>query len=306
MQYTQFYDSPLGRIVLACDDEGLTGLWFEGGPQDAALSAEEYEEAPHPHQAAASRWLDDYFARKDPGFLPPLHFLGTPFQCEVWEELLKIPYGQTSSYGEIAAAVAAKRGAANMSAQAVGGAAGSNRIAIIVPCHRVIGADGNLTGYTGGLERKLVLLALEGADLGRVYLPKKKAAPARTAAPGAAVTRKNSADEEDPEGESEMKVKEVFRELNEWSRGLTFNRTVQMTAEESDSPKAFTVRATMSAVKYSWKIERVSRFLWKQKWNYTEKDDAADAVMKTAELASCEEAAALLRARVTMFENGEE
>ena len=155
MQYTQSYDSPLGKIVIACDDEGLTGLWFGDGPQAADG---EYEEAPHPHHAAASRWLDDYFARKDPGFLPPLHLTGTPFQNEVWEELLKIPYGQTKSYGEIAAVIAKRRGIPQMSAQAVGGATGSNKIAVIVPCHRVVGADGNLTGYSGGLERKIVLL----------------------------------------------------------------------------------------------------------------------------------------------------
>ena len=176
MQYTQFYDSPLGRIVLACDDVGLTGLWFDDG-RGKALPDEEYEEAPHPHHAAASRWLDDYFERKDPGFLPPLHLIGTPFQCDVWEELLKIPYGETKSYGAIAAAVAKKRGVPRMAAQAVGGAVGRNNIVIIIPCHRVIGADGNLTGYNGGLEKKIALLALESADLGSMYLPKRKPEP---------------------------------------------------------------------------------------------------------------------------------
>ena len=186
MQYTQSYDSPLGRIVIACDDEGLTGLWFDDG---RPLPDEEYEQAPHPHHAAASRWLDDYFVRKDPGFLPPLHLTGTPFQNEVWEELLRIPFGQTKSYGKVAAEIARKRGIPSMSAQAVGGAAGSNKIAVIVPCHRLIGADGNLTGYSGGLERKIVLLALEGADLSRMYLPKKKTPPAESEA---AVSRDNT------------------------------------------------------------------------------------------------------------------
>ena len=88
MQYTQFYDSPLGRIVMACDDEGLTGLWFEDGGGNRPRADGGYEQAPHPHHAAASRWLDDYFARKDPGFLPPLQLTGTPFQNEVGEELL--------------------------------------------------------------------------------------------------------------------------------------------------------------------------------------------------------------------------
>ena len=303
MQYTQFYDSPLGRIVLACDNEGLTGLWFEGGPQDAALSAGQYEEAPHPHHAAASRWLDDYFARKDPGFLPPLHLIGTPFQCEVWEELLRIPYGQTRSYGEIAAAVAARRGMPYMSAQAVGGAAGSNKIVIVVPCHRVVGADGNLTGYTGGLERKIVLLALEGADLSRMYLPKKKTAPDRAAA-GEVPTRDNTA-EEDIQGDTEMKMKEVFADLREWGVGLTFNRTVQLTPEEGQDPPAFAVHMTMSALKCTWKIERRSKFLWKEKWSFTVTNDANGEVPVSEELSSCEEAAAKLKAAVTAFENGE-
>lgn len=174
MLYKQFYDSPLGRITLVCDDAGLTGLRFEDSSQQEACAGREFEEAPHPHHAAASRWLDDYFLRKDPGFLPPLHLVGTPFQKAVWEELLKIPYGGTRSYGEIAEAVGERLGTPGMAAQAVGGAACRNKIALIVPCHRVIGADGNLTGYAGGIERKIVLLALEGADLSRIYLPKKK------------------------------------------------------------------------------------------------------------------------------------
>ena len=301
MQYTQFYDSPLGKIVLACDDAGLTGLWFEGGPGGERLPNEIYEEAPHPHHAAASRWLDDYFERKDPGFLPPLHLLGTPFQCDVWEELLKIPYGKTKSYGEIAAAVAGKRGAAQMSAQAVGGAAGRNRIGIIVPCHRVIGADGNLTGYSGGLERKIVLLALEGADMEGIYLPKKKQTPAEA---GASVHRR-SAETEDPEEDTEMKTREVFAKLREWGAALTFNRTVQLTPEEGQDPPSFAVHMTMSAVKCTWKITRKSKFLWKEKWNFTVTNDASGEQIAEEEYDSCEEAAEKLKAAVTAFENGE-
>ena len=155
MQYTQYYDSPLGRIVLACDDEGLTGLWFEGGGGTCPCPDGECEQAAHPHHAAASRWLDDYFARKDPGFVPPLHLTGTPFQNEVWEELLKIPYGATDTYGALA-------GRLGSSARAVGSAVGRNPISIIIPCHRVLAADGSLTGYAGGLENKEKLLQLEG------------------------------------------------------------------------------------------------------------------------------------------------
>ncbi len=302
MQYTQFYDSPLGRIVLACDDVGLTGLWFDDGRGGKTIPGEEYEEAPHPHHAAASRWLDDYFERKDPGFLPPLHLVGTPFQCDVWEELLKIPYGQTRSYGEIAAAVAKKRGMPQMSAQAVGGAAGRNRIVIIVPCHRVVGSDGNLTGYTGGLERKIVLLALESADLGGLYLPKKKPAPADAEAP---VLRNHIDEEEDPEGEADMKMREVFAKLREWGTGLTFNRTVQLTPEEGQDPPAFAVHMTMSAVKCTWKIARKSKFLWKEKWAFTVTNDTTGEQAAEEEYPSCEAAAERLIAAVTAFENGE-
>ena len=305
MQYTQFYDSPLGKITLVCDDEGLTGLWFEGSAWQEAYPDETFEEAPHPHHAAASRWLDDYFVRRDPGFLPPLHFIGTAFQSDVWEELLKIPYGQTRSYGEIAAAIAGKRGVPYMSAQAVGGAAGRNKIALIVPCHRVVGADGNLTGYTGGLERKIVLLALEGADLSRMYLP-KRTGQTKAGVREDAVTRNNTAENESPEDETEMKKKEVFAKLREWGTGLTFNRTVQLTPEEGQDPPAFAVHMTMSAIKYTWKIERTSKFLWKEKWTFSTTNDVTGEVRNSHEFSSCEEAAAKLIQTVTTFENGGE
>lgn len=109
------------------------------------------------------RWLDTYFSGREPDFAPPLHLIGTTFQNEVWQILLTIAYGQTMTYGEIAARIAARRGLAHMSAQAVGGAVGHNAISIIVPCHRVVGSDGSLTGYAGGLERKIALLHLERA-----------------------------------------------------------------------------------------------------------------------------------------------
>ena len=300
MQYTQFYDSPFGRIVLACDDVGLTGLWFDDG-RGKALPDEEYEEAPHPHHAAASRWLDDYFERKDPGFLPPLHLIGTPFQCDVWEELLKIPYGETKSYGAIAAAVAKKRGVPRMAAQAVGGAVGRNNIVIIIPCHRVIGADGNLTGYTGGLEKKIALLALESADLGSMYLPKRKPEPEAAEM----LPARHNTEEEDPEGEADMKMREVFAKLREWGTGLTFNRTVQMTPEEGQDPPAFAVHMTMSAVKCTWKIARKSKFLWKEKWNFIITNDTTGEQAVEEEYPSCEAAAERLIAAVTAFENGE-
>lgn len=112
--------------------------------------------------AQTKHWLDDYFAGKVPGELPPISLQGTAFQKEVWDILLTIPYGKTMSYGEIAAILAGRRGISRMSAQAVGGAVGKNPVGILVPCHRVIGTDGSLTGYAGGLDKKEYLLKLEG------------------------------------------------------------------------------------------------------------------------------------------------
>ena len=112
----------------------------------------------------ALRWLDIYFSGQKPDFLPKLHLIGTDFQREVWDILLEIPYGQTVTYGEIARKIADKRGLKTMSAQAVGGAVGHNRVSVIVPCHRVIGSDGSLTGYAGGIERKIKLLEIENGS----------------------------------------------------------------------------------------------------------------------------------------------
>lgn len=163
MQYTTFYESPIGRMLLAADDAGLTGLWFEGQKYFARCLGRETEEKELPVFAEAKRWLDIYFSGKEPDFTPPLHFIGTDFQKEVWEILCAIPYGQTMTYGAIADRLAKKRGLSRMSAQAVGGAVGHNNLSIIVPCHRVVGSDGSLTGYAGGIERKTFLLNLENA-----------------------------------------------------------------------------------------------------------------------------------------------
>ena len=165
MQYTTFYESPIGRMLLAADDTGLTGLWFEGQKYFARCLDRETEEKELPVFAEAKRWLDIYFSGKEPDFTPPLHFTGTDFQKEVWEILCAIPYGQTMTYGAIADQLAKKRGLSRMSAQAVGGAVGHNNLSIIVPCHRVVGSDGSLTGYAGGIERKTFLLNLENAKI---------------------------------------------------------------------------------------------------------------------------------------------
>ena len=165
MHYTTFYESPIGRMLLAADDTGLTGLWFEGQKYFARCLDRENEEKELPVFAEAKRWLDIYFSGKEPDFTPPLHFTGTDFQKEVWEILCAIPYGQTMTYGAIADQLAKKRGLSRMSAQAVGGAVGHNNLSIIVPCHRVVGSDGSLTGYAGGIERKTFLLNLENAKI---------------------------------------------------------------------------------------------------------------------------------------------
>lgn len=163
LYYTKIYDSPLGGITIAARGDALTGLWFDGQKHFAATLPPEHEAGPLPVLYTAARWLDQYFAGKKPDFLPPLAPVGTPFRRVVWDILLRIPYGQTMTYGAIAA-LYSKQSGKPMSAQAVGGAVGHNPIALFIPCHRVIGSDGSLTGYAGGLDRKLALLRLEGID----------------------------------------------------------------------------------------------------------------------------------------------
>ena len=173
MTYIQHYDSPLGGILLAADEVGLTGLWFEGQKYFARDLSDVRIEQETPVLTEARRWLDIYFTGKEPDFLPPLHPTGSEFRKAVWEILLQIPYGQTTTYGEIARQLAEKQGLARMSAQAVGGAVGHNPISLIIPCHRVVGASGSLIGYAGGVERKIQLLKLEGTDCIKLFVPKK-------------------------------------------------------------------------------------------------------------------------------------
>ena len=156
-----YYSSPLGNIVLASDGCALTGLWFEGQKFFGSTLSGEQEEKDLPVFGQTVRWLDLYFEGKQPDFTPELALKGTPFQKLIWDILLTIPYGRTVTYGELASAAAEKLGRSRMSAQAVGGAVGHNPVSIIVPCHRVMGADGSLTGYAGGTERKKALLSLE-------------------------------------------------------------------------------------------------------------------------------------------------
>ena len=176
MTYTQHYDSPLGGILLAADDVGLTGLWFDGQKYFARGLSNERIVQETSVLAEAKRWLDIYFTGKAPDFTPPLHPIGSAFRRSVWEILLQIPYGQTATYGEIARQLAKKQGLERMSAQAVGGAVGHNKISIIIPCHRVVGADGSLTGYAGGLDKKRALLSLEHTDRSGLFVPQNGAA----------------------------------------------------------------------------------------------------------------------------------
>ena len=171
MEYTHHYESPLGGITLASDGIALTGLWFDGQKYYADTLEREHKEKALPVFEETTRWLDIYFGGKAPDFTPPLNMKTTQFRRAVWEIMLTIPYGRTMTYGEIAKEIARRHGIARMSAQAVGGAVGHNAIPIIIPCHRVIGANGNLTGYWGGIERKIKLLALEGIDLSGMFIP---------------------------------------------------------------------------------------------------------------------------------------
>lgn len=171
MMNVSHYPSPLGDILLASDDIGLVGVWFEGDKYYGDILPENPVEEETPVLKETKRWLDVYFCGKEPDFLPPLHPIGSPFRQEVWQELLKIPYGKTMTYGEIAKSLERKTGK-RVSSQAVGGAVSHNEICILIPCHRVMGAKGNLTGYAAGLDKKIALLKLEGAFQERFFAPK--------------------------------------------------------------------------------------------------------------------------------------
>lgn len=169
---TMHYNSPLGRILLAADEKGLTGLWFENSKNFGSNLPKEYIESMNGVLRKTKRWLDIYFAGENPDFLPPVHLIGTLFQKEVWKILLEIPYGKTTTYGEIAERLAKEKGIPRMSAQAVGGAVGHNPISILVPCHRVMGKNGSLIGYAAGLDKKLKLLEIEQINRNSLCYPR--------------------------------------------------------------------------------------------------------------------------------------
>ena len=155
--FSHIYRSPIGDIVIHSDGESVTSLRF----LDVTESSDGSIDRNLPIFDAAASWLDRYFSGTDPGPTPPIRTDSTPFRETVWHILKDIPYGQTVSYGRVAVIAAEMMGKDRMSAQAIGNAVGSNPVAIMIPCHRVIGSDGSLTGYAGGIDRKAFLLSLE-------------------------------------------------------------------------------------------------------------------------------------------------
>ena len=174
MDFTTHYQSPLGGITLASDGEALVGLWFHGQKYFADALAEQHEERDDLPVFDETRcWLDTYFSGKAPDFTPKLLMRASDFRKRVWEIMLTIPFGSTMTYGDIARQIASERGIPTMSTQAVGGAVGHNSISLIIPCHRVVGTSGSLTGYAGGIDKKLRLLQMEGALQPDFFVPKK-------------------------------------------------------------------------------------------------------------------------------------
>ena len=175
MYYTTQYESMIGPMVLASDGGSLVGLW--NNPQKyfaATLECEAATKDDLPVFVDSKNWLDAYFAGKNPAISAlPLAPSGNAFRLAVWKELCEIPYGTCVTYGAIAKDIAKCMHKKSMSSQAVGGAVGHNPISIIIPCHRVIGANGNLTGYAGGIDKKIKLLEHEGVDMAKLYIPRK-------------------------------------------------------------------------------------------------------------------------------------
>ena len=170
MKYISEYESPLGKLILISDGESLNELCFD----NKDISKEFVINNDLPIFQTTKTWLDIYFSGNQPNFIPLIKTSGSDFRKLVGDIMLSIPFGQTVTYGEIAKTVAKKLGKDKMSAQAVGGAVGHNPVPIIIPCHRVIGANGNLTGYGGGIERKLRLLKLEKVDTANFFIPKNR------------------------------------------------------------------------------------------------------------------------------------
>jgi methylated-DNA-[protein]-cysteine S-methyltransferase len=175
MYYTTTYPSPVGTLALACDEKSLVGLWLDGQKYHGdGVPGKLLEKDDLPLLDAAKQWLDDYFAGENPAISTlPLAPLGSAFRQGVWELLCEIPYGEVTTYGALAKQMEVRMNKQKMACQAVGGAVGHNPISIIIPCHRVVGTNGSLTGYGGGIQRKIQILKLEGVDTSQFFVPTK-------------------------------------------------------------------------------------------------------------------------------------
>ncbi len=179
MFFSTNFHSPVGQITVASDGTNLVGLWMAGQKYFGDTVSEKMTEQPALAVfSETKRWLDGYFGGEKPAVSElPLAPNGGEFRRMVWDILCQIPYGEVITYGDIAKQMAARMGKPGMSSQAVGGAVGHNPISIIIPCHRVVGASGSLTGYSGGINKKIQLLELEGVDTSRFFIPRESTAP---------------------------------------------------------------------------------------------------------------------------------
>lgn len=182
IQYAMYHHEALGDLTIACDDSGIVGLWIAGQRHfGSSLDTDMVHDEENPVLKQTMEWLHRYFLGNPlPISALPLAPKGTAFQKQVWSALADIPYGKTSTYGAIAARVAQEQGCSHGGTRAVGGAVGRNPISIILPCHRVIGSDGNLTGYAGGIDKKIWLLEHEGVDISKLKMPRDAGMRART------------------------------------------------------------------------------------------------------------------------------
>lgn len=178
MIHTTYYNSPLGKILLASKDNKLIGLWIKGQKYYISNLKEELCENKNDEiLVKTKKWLDRYFSNKKPNINElELNPIGSDFRKHVWEILCEIPYGKIITYGTIANKIAKQKGIIKMSAQAIGGAVSHNPISIIIPCHRVVGTNGNLTGYAGGIDKKVFLLKHEKVNMDNLFVPKKQTA----------------------------------------------------------------------------------------------------------------------------------